>query len=86
MGTKTLGAILDGFIADSKQPKRCKTQKWVNTLAKEDQTKLNNLVNIDTKGVDFKNLFNSLNDAGIKLPMGLTAFRSHFKGYCTCQK
>lgn len=85
MATKTLGSILDGFIADSKQPKKCKTQKWINTLAKEDQTKLNNLT-VDNQGVDFKNLFESLNGAGIKLPMGLTAFRSHFKGYCTCQK
>lgn len=85
MATKTLGSILDGIIADSKQPKKCKTQKWINTLAKEDQTKLNTLHG-DNQGVDFKNLFQSLNDAGVKLPMGLTAFRSHFKGYCTCQK
>ena len=85
MPKETLGSILDGFIADSQQPKKCKTQKWINTLIKEDQTKLNNL-KTDNRNVDFKNLFNSLNDAGIKLPMGLTAFRSHFKGYCTCQK
>jgi hypothetical protein len=85
MAKESLGSILDGFIADSKQPKKCKTQKWINTLSKEDQTKLNTL-KTDNRGVDFKNLFEALNEAGINLPMGLTAFRSHFKEYCTCQK
>jgi hypothetical protein len=85
MPKDTLGSILDVFIADAKLPKKCKTQKWVNTLAKEDQEKFNSLKN-ENRSVDIKNLFETLQEAGVNLPMGLTAFRSHFKEYCTCQK
>lgn len=85
MPKDTLGSILDGFIADAKLPKKCKTQKWVNTLSKDDQEKFNSL-KTENKSVDIKNLFEALQEAGINLPMGLTAFRSHFKEYCTCQK
>jgi hypothetical protein len=85
MPKDTLGSILDGFIADAKLPKKCKTQKWVNTLSKEDQEKFNSLKN-ENRSVDIKNLFEALQEAGVNLPMGLTAFRSHFKEYCTCQK
>ncbi len=85
MPKDTLGSILDVFIADAKLPKKCKTQKWVNTLSKEDQEKFNSLKN-ENRSVDIKNLFEALQEAGINLPMGLTAFRSHFKEYCTCQK
>jgi len=85
MPKDTLGSILDGFIADAKLPKKCKTQKWVNTLSKDDQEKFNSLKN-ENRSVDIKNLFEALQEAGINLPMGLTAFRSHFKEYCTCQK
>jgi len=85
MPKDTLGSILDGFIADAKLPKKCKTQKWVNTLSKDDQEKFNSLKN-ENRSVDIKNLFETLQEAGINLPMGLTAFRSHFKEYCTCQK
>jgi len=85
MPKDTLGSILDVFIADAKLPKKCKTQKWVNTLSKEDQEKFNSLKN-ENRSVDIKNLFEALQEAGVNLPMGLTAFRSHFKEYCTCQK
>jgi hypothetical protein len=85
MPKDTLGSILDGFIADAKLPKKCKTQKWVNTLSKDDQEKFNSLKN-ENRSVDIKNLFEALQEAGVNLPMGLTAFRSHFKEYCTCQK
>jgi len=85
MPKDTVGSILDGFIADAKLPKKCKTQKWVNTLSKEDQEKFNSLKN-ENRSVDIKNLFEALQEAGVNLPMGLTAFRSHFKEYCTCQK
>ena len=85
MPKDTLGFILDVFIADAKLPKKCKTQKWVNTLSKEDQEKFNSLKN-ENRNVDIKNLFEALQEAGVNLPMGLTAFRSHFKEYCTCQK
>lgn len=85
MPKDTLGSILDGFIADAKLPKKCKTQKWVITLSKDDQEKFNSLKN-ENRSVDIKNLFEALQEAGVNLPMGLTAFRSHFKEYCTCQK
>jgi hypothetical protein len=85
MPKDTLGSILDVFIADAKLPKKCKTQKWVNTLSKDDQEKFNSLKN-ENRSVDIKNLFEALQEAGVNLPMGLTAFRSHFKEYCTCQK
>jgi len=84
MPKDTVGSILDGFIADAKLPKKCKTQKWVNTLSKDDQEKFNSLKN-ENRSVDIKNLFEALQEAGVNLPMGLTAFRSHFKEYCTCQ-
>lgn len=85
MAKETLGSILDGFIADSKQPKKCKVQRWLNTLPKEDQDKFNSLKNENRK-VDIKNLYEALVKAGVNIPAKLTAFRSHFKEYCTCQQ
>lgn len=75
---------MGAFIAESKQPKKCKAQRWLSTLPKEDQELLNTLKDVNKK-VDVKNLFEAMIAAGIEIPVALTAFRSHFKGYCTCQ-
>lgn len=85
MAKETLGSILDTFIADSKLPKKCKAQRWLGTLPKEDQLKLESL-KTENRKVDIKHLYEALVEAGIPIPVKLTAFRSHFKGYCTCLK
>jgi hypothetical protein len=85
MAKETMASILDAFIADAKLPKKCKAQRWIATLVKEDQDKFNSLKDENRK-VDIKNLYDALVNAGVNIPVKLTAFRSHFKGYCTCQK
>lgn len=80
-----IGSILDDFIAASKLPSVCKMSKWLNTLSKEDREKFESLKNENSR-VDIKNLYEALIAAGHNIPAKLTAFRSHFKGYCTCNK
>lgn len=85
MAKETMGSILDSFIADSKQPKKCKAQRWLTTLPKDEQAKFESL-KTENRRVDIKNLYEALTNAGINIPVKLTAFRSHFKEYCTCKK
>ena len=38
------------------------------------------------KNIAVQKLYNDLIEAGIDLPCKLTTFRTHMRGYCTCQK
>jgi hypothetical protein len=84
MAKNNLGAILDQFIEQSKQPGKCCIAMWIQSLPKEDAQKFESLRTENTK-VPIKNLYEALIASGHELPGKLTAFRSHFKGYCTCK-
>lgn len=61
---------------------KCSVGKWVDTLEPEEQTAINNLVNSDN--LNATSLFLAI-EKQIKLPFKITSFRSHMRGYCSCQ-
>lgn len=84
MPKNSLGDILDQFIEEAKQPGKCCIANWIASLPKEQKEKFESLKTDNTR-VPLKNLYEALIEAGHELPGKLTAFRSHFKGYCTCK-
>jgi hypothetical protein len=81
--TDILG-VLANHLANSKGDGVCSMGAWINTLddkSKEMFTKI-----IESKNINISKLYSDLIQSGIELPVRLTAFRSHLKGYCTCQK
>lgn len=61
----------------------CVVAEWQNGLIMEYQEALNKVRN--NQKLNAKKLYDELNEAE-PLPFGLTAFRAHLRGYCTCQK
>lgn len=74
--------ILNKHLEGAKEG--CVVGKWVETLTDEEQKAFalikekNELVSLNAM---FQDLFDSQD-----LPFGLTSFRTHFRGTCTCQK
>ena len=64
--------------------KKCNAALWINTLPEEEQKALE-LIKENSKNIKLAVLFKELSEGGY-LPLGLTAFRSHLRGYCTCQQ
>lgn len=60
----------------------CVVAKWITELPKKEQEVFAALK--ASKVTVFADLYRDLSD-NIELPFKLTAFRSHMKGYCTCQ-
>ena len=64
--------------------KTCVVGRWIFALKPEEQTAFKKIMEApDT--VNLAILFTDLNK-NTELPFKLTAFRSHIRGYCTCQK
>jgi hypothetical protein len=63
-------------------PALCVVGQWTNTLTQEEQEAFTALRN--NSKVIAASLYKDLNDE-TELPFKLTAFRSHMRGYCTCQ-
>jgi hypothetical protein len=61
----------------------CVVDEWISTLSKEEQVIFEQLK--ASKVTVFADLYRDLSTT-TELPFKLTAFRSHMKGYCTCQK
>jgi len=60
----------------------CVVSTWIEGLSKKEQDILEQ---IRTSNVTvFADLYRDLSSS-VELPFKLTAFRSHMKGYCTCQ-
>jgi hypothetical protein len=75
--------LLDIIESHSKSlPSKCSVGKWIDTLEPEEQTAFNGLVNSDT--LNATSLFLAI-EKQIKLPFKITTFRSHMRGYCSCQ-
>lgn len=64
-------------------PSKCSVGKWIETLTSEEQTALNGLVKNDN--LNATSLFLALEEQ-VKLPFKITTFRSHMRGYCSCQQ
>lgn len=72
---------------DKKAQSRCSVSKWIDKLDEEDKDafiQLRAIVIADSKQINTASLFDSLTNK-TQLPFKLTAFRSHMRGYCTCQ-
>lgn len=63
------------------KPSVCSVSKWISTLSEEEQAAFNTL---RAGSIVVAALYKDLNDE-LNLPFKLTAFRSHMRGYCTCQ-
>ena len=61
----------------------CVVAQWISTLGKDEQ-KLFEQIKANNTAVKVAHLFQDLNK-DTELPFKLTAFRSHLRGYCTCQ-
>ena len=62
----------------------CVVADWATTLSNDEQAAFKKLCD-NGKSVNASNLFTDMS-AQTVLPFKLTAFRSHLRGYCTCQK
>lgn len=62
----------------------CSVAQWIKTLSKEEQAAFAK-IRENSKSVNTTTLYQDL-ATQIELPFKLTAFRSHIRGYCTCQK
>lgn len=65
------------------KPRLCVVAEWISTLKDEEQQAFKRIKE-QSKEINTKALFSDL-DNRTKLPFKMTAFRSHLRGYCTCQ-
>jgi hypothetical protein len=63
---------------------QCVVANWIKELEDEEQ-KAFALLKQNQERIVFADLYKELSD-NQTLPFKITAFRSHMKGYCTCQK
>lgn len=61
----------------------CVVDKWISTLSEKEQQAFEQLK--ASKVTVFADLYRDLCES-TDISFKLTAFRSHMKGYCTCQK
>lgn len=62
----------------------CSTKKWLDTLSEEELDALMDCIN--DPSISISSLYNSIAHSDAGIPFKLTAFRSHMRGYCVCQK
>ena len=62
----------------------CVVARWIDGL-KDEEKQAFSKVQANSQQIHLASLFSDLNKQ-INLPFKLTAFRSHLRGYCTCQK
>lgn len=65
------------------EPKKCVVSQWIVGLPDDEQTAFNAVMEHNQQ-IHIASLFKDLSNE-TKLPFKLTAFRSHIRGYCTCQ-
>ena len=68
---------------DNSNLKGCVVAAWISTLGKDEQ-KLFQQIKESNTSIKIAQLFQDLNK-DTELPFKMTAFRSHLRGYCTCQ-
>lgn len=65
------------------QPFKCVVGSWVESLSEEEQKAFN--ICLTSPGLNASKFYSTL-ASEVELPFKATVFRSHVKGYCTCQK
>lgn len=75
--------VLTKHISGEAIPKTCVVARWINGLSEEEQQAFAD-VKTHSQQIHVASLFKDLSNE-TKLPFKLTAFRSHIRGYCTCQ-
>jgi hypothetical protein len=66
------------------KPSSCVVNTWINSL-KSDEQEAFNLLRQNNQKIKFAILYKELLSE-MDLPFKLTVFRSHMRGYCTCQR
>ena len=74
--------ILNKHLED--KPSSCVVDTWIKSL-KEDEQEAFNLLQKNKEKLQAAILYKDLLSE-MDLPFKLTAFRSHMRGYCTCQR
>ena len=74
--------ILNKHLED--KPSSCVVNTWIKSLKNEEQEAFT-LLQKNKEKLQCAILYKDLSFE-IDLPFKLTAFRSHMRGYCTCQK
>jgi phage-related tail protein len=62
----------------------CKVAQWIDTLEDKEKQAFQSIREQQMK-INAATLYKELN-AEVELPFGMTAFRSHLRGYCACPK
>jgi hypothetical protein len=75
-------SILNKHLED--KPSSCVVNTWIKSL-KSDEQEAFSLLQKNNEKLQCAILYKDLSFE-IDLPFKLTAFRSHMRGYCTCQK
>lgn len=75
--------VLTKHIKGETDPRVCVVSRWISKLSQEEQDAFLEVQN-HSQQIQVALLFKELNNE-TKLPFKLTAFRSHIRGYCTCQ-
>lgn len=75
--------VLTKHINGDAIPKICVVAKWIEGLEDEEQKAFQEVI-AHNQDIHVAALFNDLKKE-TNLPFKLTAFRSHLRGYCTCQ-
>jgi hypothetical protein len=74
--------ILNKHLED--KPSSCVVNTWIKSL-KNDEQEAFNLLQQNKEKIQAAILYKDLSSE-MDLPFKLTAFRSHMRGYCTCQR
>ena len=76
--------VLTKHLEPSTQETYCVVHNWITSLSSEEQEVFKKIEE-NNKTINIAHLYSDLNRQA-RLPFKLTAFRSHLRGYCTCQK
>jgi hypothetical protein len=66
------------------KPQVCVVSQWISSLSQKEQEAFAKIKE-NNKKIQFVSLLEDLS-AQAELPFKITAFRGHFRGYCSCQK
>lgn len=76
--------VLNKHLELASAATRCSIGEWIDNLDENTKEVFHKIE--ERKDVVIASLYDDLIESGVELPGKLTTFRSHMKGYCTCQK
>lgn len=75
--------VLTKHLANATNSRMCGFGTWLDKQDDKVQQAFKDIA--ESKNITIQSVYNDLVNSGIELPVGLTVFRSHLKGYCVCQ-